>query len=73
MICEVRQTIFVNTPHGVGQVMFLIDYGIHHNTVWVIALKSDGSIKHYDSNQIKMERNYTLDMNLCNHGDSHGN
>jgi hypothetical protein len=66
MIHEVRNVLFVNTPHGLGQVLFVLDYGVHHNTVWVVVLKSDGSIKHYDSNHIKVERNFTLDMNLTN-------
>ena len=66
MIHEIQQTLWVNTPHGLGQAMFILDYGIHHNTVWIVSLKLDGSIKHYDSNQISIERNYTLDMNLEN-------
>jgi hypothetical protein len=62
-IHEIAQTLIVNTPHGKGQVLFLIDYGIHQNTIWVVTLKEDGRIKHYDSNQITVEINHTIEFN----------
>lgn len=63
-IHEIQQVLWFNTPHGLGQALFLIDYGIHQNTIWVIANKSDGAVRHYDSNQISLEKNCTLDLNL---------
>jgi hypothetical protein len=65
-IHEIQQTLWVNTSHGLGQALFLIDYGIHQNTVWVVSLKESGKIKHYDSTQISIERNYTINFNLNN-------
>jgi hypothetical protein len=62
-IHEITQTLMVNTPHGKGQALFLIDYGIHQNTIWVVTLKEDGRIKHYDSNQITVEINHTIEFN----------
>jgi hypothetical protein len=62
-IHEIQQTIFVDTPHGKGQALFLIDYGLHQNTIWVVTLKEDGRIKHYDSNQINVEVNHTIGLN----------
>jgi hypothetical protein len=59
-ICELKQILWVETPHGIGQVLFLIDYGIHENTVWVVALKNTLEIKHYNSTQLKIVFNYTL-------------
>jgi hypothetical protein len=52
------------TPHGEGLVILVIDYGVNHNTVWVIANKEDGRIRHYDSNQITLSKNCTIDLNL---------
>lgn len=52
------------TPHGEGLAILVIDYGIQHNTVWVVANKSDGRIRHYDSNQITLSKNYTIDLNV---------
>jgi hypothetical protein len=65
-IHEITQVLWVNTPHGVGQALFLIDYGPHQNTIWVVSSKEDGKVKHYDSNQITIERNHTLNFNMKN-------
>ena len=60
---EIKNILWVVTPHGRGQALFLIDYGVHENTIWVVAIENCGSIKHYNSNQIKMEFNNTLSYN----------
>jgi uncharacterized protein YpiB (UPF0302 family) len=38
MIHEIKQVMFVETPHGIAQALFIIDYGIHENTIWVIKI-----------------------------------
>jgi len=48
MFSELRNSLWFNTPHGIGIAIGLIDYGIHQNTVWVIANQQDGRIRHYD-------------------------
>ena len=63
-IHEVQQVITVNTPFGEAQVLFIIDYGIHRNSIWVCATLSDGKIRHYDTNQISVTSNHTLGFNL---------
>jgi hypothetical protein len=65
-IHEIQQVMFINTPHGESQALFIIDYGIHQNTIWVVANKEDGKIRHYDSNQISLTINCTVDFNLNN-------
>lgn len=62
-IHELKQVIWVETPHGEGQALFLIDYGPHENTIWIVALQESREIKHYNSNQIKISVNYTLEIN----------
>jgi hypothetical protein len=62
-ICEIKNVMFVETPHGIAQALFLIDYGIHQNTIWVCANIENGLIKHYNSNQLKLCPNYTTDFN----------
>ena len=64
MICEIKQTIIVDTCFGQAQALFLIDYGIHMNTIWVCAALSDGKIRHFDSNQISVSKNHTLNFNI---------
>ena len=62
-IHEIQQVLFINTPHGEAQALFIIDYGPHLNTIWVAANKKDGKIRHYDSNHITLTKNDTLDFN----------
>ena len=54
MIHEIKNVLWVETPHGRGQAIFLIDYGIHENTIWVVAIEDTRQIKHYNSNQLKI-------------------
>lgn len=51
MIHEFRTPIAVNTPHGDGDAMLIIDYGINVNSVWVVRLQG-GAVKHYYSDDI---------------------
>lgn len=62
-IHEIQQVMYVGTPHGVGIAMFLIDYGPHLNTIWVVANSNDGKIRHYDSNDVILTKNDTLHFN----------
>jgi hypothetical protein len=61
IIHEIKQVMWVTTPHGDGLALFLIDYGIHENTIWVVSLEEDGAVKHYNSEQIKLCKNHTID------------
>jgi len=50
-IHEFNNSIDVKTPHGDGQAILLIDYGLAVNTVWVVRLNG-GKVKHYYSDDI---------------------
>jgi hypothetical protein len=65
-IHEFQQILWVDTPHGKGMALLMIDYGAHENTIWVVALEQTGIIKHYNSNDIKLCINHTFSMNLKN-------
>lgn len=67
MILQLNPMILVETPLGRGMAIFLIDYGMHQNTCWVVALEQDGVVKHFDSNDIIMSPNYTYHVNLKKH------
>ena len=56
MILELRNKIPVHTPHGYGDAIFIIDYGLEINSVWVVRL-SGGEVKHYYSDDIRMYDN----------------
>lgn len=59
-IHELQQMLYVNTPHGLGLVLFLIDYGPHENSVYQVALDKCGKIKNYNTNQVTVFKNLTF-------------
>ena len=63
MIIQLNPTILVNTPLGRGHAIFLIDYGMHQNTCWVVTLETNGVVKHFDCNDIIVCTNYTYHIN----------
>lgn len=64
MIYQLNPSILVETPLGVGQAILIIDYGMHQNSCWVVALQEDGVIKHFDCNDVILSTNFTYGMNL---------
>lgn len=54
----------VETPLGRGHCIFIIDYGMHQNTCWVVALEESGVVKHFDCNDIIISTNYTYGINM---------
>jgi hypothetical protein len=67
MILQLNPSILVETPLGQGQALFLIDYGMHQNTCWVVALSDNGIVKHFDCNDIVVSVNYTYHLNMKKH------
>ena len=64
MILQLNPEIWVNTPIGKGLAIMVIDYGLNHNTCWIVSLEKDGQVKHFDSNDIKLIKNYTYNFNI---------
>lgn len=56
MIHEFKTPLPVHTPHGEGEAILIIDYGVDVNTVWLVRLSS-GMVKHYDSDDIRLYGN----------------
>lgn len=63
MIHEINQVMIVDTPFGQAQALFILDYGIHFNTIWICASMECGTIRHFDSNQISISKNHTMNLN----------
>ena len=59
-IIEIEQLMYLDTPHGEGLALFLIDYGAQANTIWIVANCTDGKIRHYSSSDISLTTNFTL-------------
>lgn len=64
MILQLHPTLLVETPLGRGHAIFIIDYGMHQNTCWIVALERDGVVKHFDCNDIILATNFTYHVNL---------
>lgn len=56
MIHEFKSPIAVHTPHGEGQALLLIDYGLNVNSVWLVRVKG-GKVLHYYSDDIRIYDN----------------
>jgi len=54
--------MWVETPHGDGQALFIIDYGPHENAVFLVAIQETRELKHYTTEQIKICKNYTFEF-----------
>ncbi len=67
MIYQLNPVILVETPLGQGQAIFIIDYGMHLNSCWIVALVDDGVIKHFDCKDVILATNHTYGMNLVKH------
>ena len=52
MVHQLKPSILVETPLGIGEALFIIDYGMHLNIRWVVTLEDDGTIKNFDCNDI---------------------
>ena len=64
MILQLNPTIRVNTPLGDGETLFIIDYHLNTNTIWVVRMDGGGAIKHFDSNDIRVWGNPMTRKNL---------
>lgn len=60
MILQLNPPIEVMTPLGKGWCLFLIDYGININSIWVVRLDNKGAVKHVESNDIFVVANLML-------------
>jgi hypothetical protein len=60
MILQLNPPIPVETEHGPGIALILIDYGTEHNSCFLVAIHKSREIKHYQSSQLKIAVNFTF-------------
>lgn len=61
-ILQLEPPIPVETEHGPGFALVLIDYGTQHNSAFIVALIGSREIKHYQSSQLKIGVNHTFGL-----------
>ena len=57
MIHEFGKPIPVVTPMGDGYAIYVESGGMFENDVWTVCLSEGGSIKHFNSSQLRMWHN----------------
>jgi hypothetical protein len=62
MIYEPRDTWEVDTAHGPGVVLYIEIRGPLMNDLWLVANKADGQLRHYQTCQLKLSPNLTLEI-----------
>ncbi len=62
-IIQLKPQLVVFTPLGPGLAYFVMDYRMSANTCWVVRL-AKGEVKHFDSNDIRLEGNLPIDFRL---------
>jgi hypothetical protein len=60
---EPKDPIEVITEHGLGIVLYVTVYGPHSNDIFCVATKSDGSLRHYQTTQLRLSESGVLEMN----------
>ena len=58
---EFRNPIPVKTSLGDGMAIYVVNSGTFANDIWTIVL-NDGSIRHFRTDQVKMENNATWNI-----------
>lgn len=62
IIHEIKQALWLSTPHGDGLALFIMDYGLHNDTIFAVALENGGAIKHYQASQVTICKNHTIEL-----------
>jgi len=64
MIHEFRNPMPVLTPVGDGYAIYVQSSGVFDNDVWTVCMCEDGSIKHFNTAQVRMWRNATFGIKM---------
>jgi hypothetical protein len=62
MIHEFTRTLPIETPQGYGWAVYVAVQCGFSNDLWCVALEDGGHLRHYRSDQLRVLRNGTLDI-----------
>lgn len=60
MILQLKPTIWLETPKGIGLCHFLIDYGEEHDLIWVVADDATGEWFGWPNPQVRAIKNISM-------------
>lgn len=59
-ILQLNPPIPLTTPKGNGLAWIVIDEGVEHDLLWVVAIDESGEIWTYPNSQIRAQQNITM-------------
>jgi hypothetical protein len=59
---EFKNPIPVLTPIGGGYALYARESGTFENDVWTVVLEDGGGVRHFRTDQIKLYKNATFDI-----------
>lgn len=59
MIVQLNPPLELDTPKGKGLAWLVIDYGIEHNLLWVVAINETGEIWTFSNPEVRATKNIT--------------
>lgn len=64
MVYEFRNPVPVITPLGDGYILYVKESGMWENDIFTVVLEDGGTIKHFTSDQVRVWKNATFNINL---------
>lgn len=59
MFTQLNPSLPMDTPKGAGYAVAVIDYGLEHSLLWVVALNDTGEIWCVPNSEARMQKNWS--------------
>jgi hypothetical protein len=59
MFTQLNPSIPMNTPKGSGLALAVIDYGLEHSLLWVVAIDDTGEVWCVPNADVRMQKNWS--------------
>ena len=59
MLTQLDPSLPLDTPKGAGYAVAVIDYGLEHSLLWVVALNDTGEIWCVPNSKVRMQTNWS--------------
>lgn len=59
MLTQLNPSLPMDTPKGAGYAVAVIDYGLEHSLLWVVALNDTGEIWCVPNSKVRMQTNWS--------------
>ena len=59
MLTHLNPSLPLDTPKGPGYAVAVIDYGLEHSLLWVVALNDTGEIWCVPNSEARMQKNWS--------------